>query len=99
MRTRKDNHPKFIWADEPRLWHRVDPEFKSMFHRVELPALDDIVRKLTAVGQKPASEDPRLKKVETVAKAKPKRRNNRSGKPQQNVHMTHLLQDFSGLRK
>lgn len=99
VRTRKDNHPKFIWADEPRLWHTVDPEFKNMFHRVELPGLDDIVRKLTSVGQKPASEDPRLKKVDTVAKPKPKRRTNRSGKPQQNVHMTHLLQDFSNLRK
>lgn len=102
VRTRKDNHAKFIWADDPRLAHRVDPEFKATWHRVEVPPADDIVRKLVAVGQKPASEDPRLKKLDAGAGAggkKPKRRTNRGGKPQQNVHMTHLLQDFSGLRK
>ncbi len=101
VRTRKDNHAKFVWPDDPRFAHRVDPEFRSMWHRVEVPPLDDIVRRLTAVGQKPASEDPRLKKADAGAngKQKPKRRANRGGKPQQNVHMTHLLQDFSGLRK
>ncbi|RYP44966.1 hypothetical protein DL768_008628 [Monosporascus sp. mg162] len=100
VRTRKENHAKFIWIDDPRLAHRVDPEFKAMWHRVEVPGVDDIVRKLTAVGQKPASEDPRLKKIETAAaKQKPKRRGNRGSKPQQNVHMSHLLQDYSSHRK
>lgn len=101
VRTRKDGHAKFVWPDDPRLAHRVDPEFKVMWHRVEIPSVDDIVRKLTAVGQKPASEDPRLKKMDGAGAGakKPKRRANRGGKPQQNVHMTHLLQDFSGLRK
>lgn len=100
VRTKKDGHAKFVWPDDPRLAHAVDAEFKVLWHRVEIPAVDDIVRKLVAVGQKPASEDPRLKKVDGgPGSKKPKRRANRGGKPQQNVHMTHLLQDFSGLRK
>ncbi|KAJ1328134.1 transcription initiation factor TFIIE subunit beta [Microdochium nivale] len=99
VRTKKDNHARYIWIDDPTLAHHVDPEFRVMWQRVQLPTLEDIVRKLTAVGQKPASEDPRLKKLDQPKNMKQKKRSNRSNKQQQNVHMAHLLQDYSHMKR
>lgn len=99
VRTKKDNHARYIWIDDPQLAHHVDPEFRIMWQKVQLPSLEDIVRKLTAVGQKPASEDPRLKKLDQPKNAKQKKRSNRSNKQQQNVHMAHLLKDFSHMKR
>jgi transcription initiation factor TFIIE subunit beta len=99
VRTKKDGHAKYIWSDQPSLFHPVDPEFRVMWQRVKLPDLDDIVRKLTAVGQKPASEDPRLKAKITEKAAKPKRKVNRSKKRQTNEHMNGILKDYSHLKK
>ncbi|KAI0022782.1 hypothetical protein F4780DRAFT_134498 [Xylariomycetidae sp. FL0641] len=100
VRTKKDNHAKFIWLDDSSLAPKVDAEFQSMWSRVELPSLDDIVRKLAAVGQKPASEDPRLKKIEGPKQnAAKKRKSARPPKHQSNAHMAHLLKDFSHLKR
>ncbi|KAI1498098.1 hypothetical protein F5X99DRAFT_340494 [Biscogniauxia marginata] len=99
VRTKKDGHAKYIWPNDPSLSHRVDPEFQAMWHKVELPSVDDIVRKLQAVGQKPASEDPRLKKMEAPKAAAKKRKSTRPPKNQSNTHMAHLLKDFSHLKR
>ncbi|KAH8666638.1 hypothetical protein BX600DRAFT_511555 [Xylariales sp. PMI_506] len=99
VRTKKDGHAKYIWPDQPSLFHAVDPEFRVMWSKVPLPSVDDMVRKLTAVGQKPASEDPRLKTKITAGKEKQKRRVNRSSKRQTNEHMKGILQDYSHLKR
>ncbi|KAI0477465.1 hypothetical protein GGR56DRAFT_637415 [Xylariaceae sp. FL0804] len=116
VRTRKDNHAKFVWPDDPRLLEGVsgsgpggsgsgsgssviDAEFQALWHKIELPSLDDIVRKLQAVGQKPASEDPRLKRLEAPKQAAKKRRAARPPKNQSNSHMAHLLKDFSHMKR
>ncbi|KAI1118271.1 hypothetical protein F5Y14DRAFT_399859 [Nemania sp. NC0429] len=98
VRTRKDNHAKFVWLDEPRLSHAVDPEFLSMWHRIELPAPDDMVRKLLALGQKPASEAP-TNNGKAAAKAAKKRKTARPPKHQSNAHMAHLLKDYSHMKR
>ncbi|KAI1494839.1 hypothetical protein F5X96DRAFT_614657 [Biscogniauxia mediterranea] len=99
VRTKKDNHAKYVWPNDPSLSHRVDPEFQAMWHKVELPSVDDIVRKLQAVGQKPASEDPRLKKIDAPKTGPKKRKAARPPKNQSNAHMAHLLKDFSHLKR
>ncbi|KAH9884104.1 hypothetical protein F4778DRAFT_764218 [Xylariomycetidae sp. FL2044] len=99
VRTKKDSQAKYIWEDTPQLNHSVDAEFVNMWHKVEVPSLDDIVRKLSAVGQKPASEDPRLKKVETPKTGPKKRKSARPLKNQSNQHMAHLLKDYSHLKR
>lgn len=98
-RTKKDNHARMVWGDDPTLFHHVDPEFQTMWHQTQLPSIDDLVRSLQAAGQKPASEDPakRIKAAPTVA-TKKKRVNRRSGKTT-NTHMQHLLKDFSYLKR
>ncbi|KAI0594693.1 hypothetical protein F4775DRAFT_595964 [Biscogniauxia sp. FL1348] len=99
VRTKKDNHAKYVWPNDPSLSHRIDPEFQAMWHKVELPSVDDIVRKLQAVGQKPASEDPRLKKIDAPKTGPKKRKAARPPKNQSNAHMAHLLKDFSHLKR
>lgn len=98
VRTKKDNHAKFVWLDDPRLSHPVDPEFLGMWHRIELPAPDDMVRKLLALGQKPASEAPQLNS-KAAAKAAKKRKSTRPPKHQSNAHMAHLLKDYSHMKR
>lgn len=87
VRTKKDNHPRYVWQDDPSLWHDVDHEFQAMWHKTNIPALDDINRLLLQAGQKPASEDPRLKVINAkVEKAKPKKKK----KAPRNLTNTHL---------
>ncbi|KAI0391096.1 hypothetical protein F5Y17DRAFT_442001 [Xylariaceae sp. FL0594] len=98
VRTKKDNHAKFVWLDDPRLSHAVDPEFVSMWHKVELPSQDDMVRKLVAIGQKPTSEAPQTI-IKPATKAAKKRKSTRPSKHQTNAHLAHLLKDYSHLKK
>ena len=100
VRTAKDNIPRNIWIDDPSLHHHVDPEFRVMWSRVQLPELDDMHRKLVGVGQKPASDDPLSRAANGPAKSKqPKKRaGKRTGKAT-NVHMAHLMQDYSNMRR
>lgn len=100
VRTKKDNFPRFVWANDPSLHHNVSQEFKNMWARVPLPSIDDMHRKLVSVGQKPTSEDPR--KAVQSGPAKPKQQKKRAGKrvgKATNVHMAHLMQDYSNLRR
>ncbi|ODA82411.1 hypothetical protein RJ55_00918 [Drechmeria coniospora] len=99
-RTKKDNFPRCVWLDDASIQHSVQPEFQVMWHRVPLPSLDDMHRKLVSVGQKPTSEDPRkaAQAVGTKPKSQKKRAGKRVGKAT-NVHMQHLMQDYSNLRR
>lgn len=94
-RTKKDNHAKMVWADDPSLYHSVDAEFARMWKTIELPSPDDVVTKLIAQGQKPASDDP-SKRVKVAPKPKEKKkRAGRAGGRTTNTHMQHLLKDYS----
>ena len=100
VRTKKDNFPRYVWADDASLHHSVQQEFQAMWRRVQLPSIDDMHRKLVSVGQKPTSEDP----LKTVANTtgKPKTQKKRAGKrlgKATNTHMTHLLNDYSSMRR
>ncbi|RMJ09064.1 hypothetical protein BHE90_012266 [Fusarium euwallaceae] len=100
VRTKKDNLPRYVWPNDASLHHSVQPEFQAMWHRVPLPSIDDMHRKLVSVGQKPTSEDPH--KAAQGQAAKPKQQKRRAGKrigKATNVHMAHLMQDYSGMRR
>ncbi|EJT80875.1 hypothetical protein GGTG_00868 [Gaeumannomyces tritici R3-111a-1] len=94
VRAKKGGLARSVWIDDPALNHDVDDEFKILFHRVEMPAAEDMVRKLTQVGQKPTSEDPRLK-IQAVEKKQKKKSARRSGAQRTNTHMAHLLEKFN----
>jgi transcription initiation factor TFIIE subunit beta len=98
-RTKKDGHARMVWANDSSLYHNVEPEFVQMWQKIELPAPDDLVRKLIDAGQKPASEDP-SKRVKAAPKTKEKKkRPPRKGGRTTNVHMEHLLRDYDHLKR
>jgi transcription initiation factor TFIIE subunit beta len=72
-RTKKDNHARMVWSNDGSLVHRVDSEFQVMWHKIELPGPDDLVRTLLEAGQKPASEDP-AKRIKVPVKQKDKKK-------------------------
>jgi len=98
-RTKKDNHARMVWSNDPSLVHHVDDEFHVMWRQVELPSVDELVRKLMDAGQKPASEDP-SKRVKAPPKPKEKKKKApRKGGRTTNTHMEHLLKDYSHLKR
>lgn len=97
-RTKKDNHARMVWLDDASLHVKVDDEFKILWQKVDLPSVDDTVRKLLDAGQKPASEDP-SKRIKLPPKPKEKKKKvPRKGGRTTNTHMAHLLKDFSDRR-
>jgi len=100
-RTKKDNHARMVWINDPTLIHPIEPEFQVMWHKIspELPSVDDLVRKLLDAGQKPASEDP-SKRIKAAPKPKEKKRKApRKGGRTTNTHMQHLLNDYSHMKR
>ncbi|XWW98730.1 hypothetical protein V2A60_006732 [Cordyceps javanica] len=99
-RTNRENVARHVWLDDASLHHAIQPEFQAMWRRVQVPSVDDMHRKLVSVQLKPTSEDPL--KIAAAAGNKPKvqkKRASKRGGKQTNVHMTHLLQDYSNLRR
>lgn len=92
VRTKKDSHPRFVWGDDASLWNHVDPEFQAMWHRVQVPPADEINRLLTQAGQKPTSEDPRLRKLGPAKVEKKKKKAARRPGNITNTHLLHLLE-------
>ncbi|AEO64092.1 uncharacterized protein THITE_2169599 [Thermothielavioides terrestris NRRL 8126] len=99
VRAKKDGAPRMVWLDDPSLFHEVDPQLKLMWARVEVPSPENIVGRLLAAQQKPASEDPRLKAAQAPKVEKKKKRAQRRTGKSTNVHMEHLLKDYSSLRR
>lgn len=98
-RTKKDSHARMVWSNDPTLVHEIDLEFQEMWRKIELPSVDDLVRKLMDAGQKPASEDP-SKRVKPPPKPKEKKkRAPRKGGRTTNTHMAHLLKDYNHLKR
>ena len=99
IRTKKDAHARMVWSNDPSLVHGIDDEFLEMWRGVDLPSVDDLVRKLMDAGQKPASEDP-SKRVKAPPKPKEKKkRAPRKGGRTTNTHMAHLLKDYNHLKR
>lgn len=85
VRTKKDNAPRYVWQDDASLWHPVEQEFQNSWHKIAVPDLNDITGMLKRNGQKPTSDDPRLK-VAKVEKPKLKKKK----KAPRNLTNTHL---------
>lgn len=95
---REKKGPKHIFIDDATLHHKIESEFAIMWKRVNVPGSEDLVKKLVAAGQKPASADPSLVKQAEGGVKKKKRANKRAAMTT-NIHMQHLLKDFSANRK
>jgi transcription initiation factor TFIIE subunit beta len=100
IRTKKDNHPRTVWLDDPRLYHGlVDDQFLRMWLKAELPGLDSIAGRLSAAGQRPTSNSDVTRKVQGSKVDKKKKRVTRRTGKATNTHMEHLLRDYSHLKR
>jgi transcription initiation factor TFIIE subunit beta len=99
VRAKKDGAAKMVWLDDASLFHEVEPQLKLLWARVELPSVENIVPKLVAAQQKPASEDPRIKASQAPKQDKKKKRVQRKSGKSTNTHMEHLLKDYSHMKR
>ncbi|KAG7286119.1 hypothetical protein NEMBOFW57_008422 [Staphylotrichum longicolle] len=99
VRAKKDGAARMVWLDDPSLFHEVDPQLKLMWSRTEVPSVENIVARLVAAQQKPASEDPRIKAMQAPKAEKKKKRVQRRTGKSTNVHMEHLLKDYSHMKR
>jgi len=99
IRTKKEENPKHVFLDDPDLSSQVDAEFRTMWMRVAVPKVDELPRKLMAVGQKPASDEVNTgPKIPMKQKQQKKRAGRKMGRVT-NTHMQDILKDFSGVKR
>ncbi|KAI1097632.1 transcription initiation factor IIE, beta subunit [Jackrogersella minutella] len=92
VRTKKESTPKFVWLDNPALHHKVDEEFRAMWFKEPLPSVDDMPRKLKALGQKATSGGTKTNS-NASQKAPPKRKKaSRVQKKFENEHMRSIFE-------
>lgn len=93
LRTKKDNHPRLVWANVGGELGGVDDEFVKAWQNVKLPDRSELPGLLNKRGLKPASVDPAT--VKSATNNEPtKKRKQRKGKIT-NTHMTGILKDYS----
>ena len=96
-RNKKDNSPKMVWPNDPTLIHEVDNEFRNMWHDIPVPSQSEALRnELLAAGLTPTSQ---VKQVAKGPVEKKKKKVPRRGGKTTNTHMSHILQDYSHLRR
>lgn len=94
-RNKKDDHAKMVWANDPSLIERFDPEFKQIWEKIKIPDPQAVKEALDKAGILPTNKNKVIKpriKVEQKKTKKPRR----SGKTT-NTHMQGILRDYSHL--
>ncbi|KAB2575440.1 putative transcription initiation factor beta protein [Lasiodiplodia theobromae] len=98
-RNQKTGQPLLVWQNDPSLSHNIDPEFRSMFLSIALPANpDDMRSRLEAAGLKPVSA-PRESKPLNNQPQKKKKKAPRKGMKTSNTHMLNVFRDYSDKKK
>lgn len=93
LRTKKDNHPRLVWANVGGELGSIDEEFVQSWLQVKLPDRSELPGLLKKRGLKPASVDPATVKNNN-SNEPVKKRKQRKGKIT-NTHMTGVLKDYS----
>ena len=96
VRNKKDNHPKWVWADDPTLCSKVDDEFVRLWEGITMPDHRAIVEALNRRGMTAA--DPQALAPKVIRKEKTKKKSSRQSKVT-NTHMKGILKDYSHRRK
>jgi len=90
--------PKAVWQGDPSLVRKIDDDLRNAWLAIKLPANPDEMRdKLEAAGLKTTTQ-PRQAVKMTQQKAA-KKRGPRKGGRTTNSHISHLLKDYSAMRK
>jgi transcription initiation factor TFIIE subunit beta len=97
VKRAKDGAAKTVWHNDASLMLPMDPAMANEWHKIAIPANPDELRgTLLNIGLV-AATTPRVLNA-GGPKTKKKRAARKGGKTT-NVHMQHILKDFSGMRK
>lgn len=97
VKRSKDGQARMVYANDPTLYHSMDEEFRTEWHKIAIPPNPDDLRQILEGAGLKASTGP--KKIIDSGGKKQKKRAARRGGKQTNAHMKDYLQDFSGIRK
>ena len=97
VRNKKDNNPRWVWADDPTLNAPLDDEFVQLWHEINMPEHAKIVDALNRKGMVSADSGA-MTAAKVVKKEKPKKKIRRGGKVT-NTHMAGVLRDYSHLKR
>lgn len=93
VRTKKENSPRFVWANTGGSLGGIDAEFMEIWSKVKVPDAADLPTKLEEAGLKPTSVDPATIKSNKKAGGDRKQKKPRRGKIT-NTHLGGLLKDY-----
>ena len=94
IRTKKENTPRFVWANTGGPLGGIDEEFMDIWSKVKVPETPDLPAKLEEAGLKPTSVDPATVKSNKKTGNERKQKKPRRGKIT-NTHLGGLLKDYS----
>lgn len=93
IRTKKENSPRFVWANTGGPLGGIDEEFMNIWSKVKVPDAADLPTKLLEAGLKPTSVDPATIKSNKKTTGERKQKKPRRGKIT-NTHLGGLLKDY-----
>lgn len=93
IRTKKENTPRFVWANTGGALGGIDAEFMDIWSKVKVPEAPDLPSKLEEAGLKPTSVDPATIKSNKKTAGERKQKKPRRGKIT-NTHLGSLLKDY-----
>lgn len=93
IRTKKENSPRFVWANTGGPLGGVDEEFVEIWSKIKVPEAAELPSKLVDAGHKPASVDPATIKSNKKPGSERKQKKPRRGKIT-NTHLGTLLKDY-----
>jgi transcription initiation factor TFIIE subunit beta len=92
----KNQRPKTVWQNDRTMMHRVDPDLQKQWHAIKIPLdTEELRNKLIGAGLNPTSA---ARKIIAAKPQDKKRKASRRGGRQTNVHMSHVLKDYSHKR-
>lgn len=97
-KNKKDNTPKMVWSNDPSLALHIDQDFQDFWAKTKLPANpSDMRTELERAGLTPTSQVKEVIKL-GGAREKKKRINRKIGRST-NTHMSHILKDYTQVKK
>lgn len=92
-RTKKDNTPRYVWANTGGSIGGIDSAFTELWAKAKVPPTSDLPGELEKLGLKPTSVDPATIKKAPKAGDQRKQKKPRRGKIT-NTHMRGILKDY-----
>lgn len=93
LRTKKENTPRYVWANTGGKLGGLDEEFVKIWNHVKVPDSADLPRELEKAQLKPTSVDPATIKSNKRPITEKKQRKPRRGKIT-NTHLAGILKDY-----